>query len=822
MIRRGLMYLAVLSASLPSLLHAASEQDIAAAESKISQMIAVALTSPDYQIGLTKIDLARAELKTESTTFSPLQTNYFEILIDQTAGRLAARNDKLDDIERERTRQLLTQVVQRYRAIQQEFSDRADAIEQANRNYRDRPSYRRAYGYISRVNYDLAWTHYTLALITTGAKQRDVYLQRALHGFIRFTASGYRNHPIVADCFLGQALCFYEQELYYQAAALLEPITRQNSSADTYKRITSLRIQSLQALPSHLQVEQTGQAYFNGLPQGHKLDSIELGMMLQRIKSLAVLASDTVNNPYYQSHLDKLAQLVEQIYTYGPPWTTALTEPLREIRLNSPAVLMIQVQDYFEKGNYQQACQLAQKALKTALDAGDDLPELLADIRYTLTVTNWNLKKYRDMHLAALDFIRNYPLDHRAAEICTRAVQAGLKGLKENPSLQPESFLSFLELLETYFPDHPDLVKVPWYHAALLIDTGEYTQAETLLKKVPPDSPIYNYALYGLALASARQAHAAENDTERKFYLEQGLENLDKIITSVNDWPADQQAIQIASLDIALEFVSDFLRLDNPDTTKSQNLLDQIDKISAWSNMQPQKRTALQLRILLTAEEWEQLDALLEKVQNQPIPNDHMASALTALIKKLEPEYAADENHRSRLKNAYEYLLRHNATGQNEESQSREINIRRRYAATMLDCQDYLAARLQYLWLSRNPATRNALDVLRGLARANAAAGYLNDARKNWLQLSHALPKETDNWYEANYNLIEVTFRLNSIEQAAKLLDYFKLCHPDPLPQPWQDKFSQLAEKITAAPPCQTNQADIQFNDVPAETGSAD
>ncbi|GAF76729.1 unnamed protein product, partial [marine sediment metagenome] len=330
------------------------------------------------------------------------------------------------------------------------------------------PKWRLTCGYITRADYETAWTHYGLSLFADDEAKRSEHLQKGIEEFRKFTAEGYRDHPVIAECFLGQALCLYEQQHYFEVIQLLDirQITSTNTPTETFRRMMYLRIRACRALPSEWNLAWTAQQYFEALPREHQLDTIELEMALEWVRSLTSLirslqVSDrefqrrnkTSGDPY-QSSLQKRLELVAGVvYPYGDPWWAQLAELMEEVAMEAPFGCLARSRRFFEQKRYDQAFRQAQTGLRAmesnhqvagSFDWNRDLQDkkveekLFADLRYLKAAACWNLHYWLEAHLGAREFLIHHVDDERTNQMCRSGIQAGLKALTVKGGLEPD------------------------------------------------------------------------------------------------------------------------------------------------------------------------------------------------------------------------------------------------------------------------------------------------------------------------------------------------------------------------------------------------
>ena len=447
---------------------------------------------------------AQRLLSEKNIRLTPLEQGFLLATIAQTRGRAYTnswRRNMSRSEHRRRAERILTETVHHYERLQEQASQRADDIEfKLGLNQpEENPHYRAAVAFINQADYEQAWTHYTLGLVTLNVQSRNHHFSEAIDRFSLFTANGYRAHSVIASCFLGQALCLYEQQRYFDVIATLDPaiITPTNSQHSTFRTMMLLRIRACRLLPSALELENTARYYFATLPEGHLLNEVELRMLIERARALATLAENPDQNPYYRSFQTSLNDVAKLLYSYGDPWRGQLAAIMSD---TSVLGRLTRARDHFQTGRYEQALAQATAAIPHAAQQGQN--SLIADLRYIRVVSCWNLTRWLGTYQYATEFVKEHPKDQRANAVCGFAVQAGLAAMREEPPLDSATFLGFLDTLENQPSDNPAVAKAPWYRALLLLELERYAQAERILANIPDGSPIRSHLLYARSLAA--------------------------------------------------------------------------------------------------------------------------------------------------------------------------------------------------------------------------------------------------------------------------------------------------------------------------------
>jgi hypothetical protein len=218
-----------------------------------------AVASGDMVTASEKLDQAEDLLEKSSGKLDKLEYDFQYNEIMQKRGLVCIslwQSNHKDPTLREKGRRWLLKVIDNYDRLAKKCEEDADSIEKRlsgptlNRNQR----YKTVVGNISRANYKSAWTRYLLGISSENPDEREAHLKKALSKFLNLTANGYRNDPIVADCFIGRARCLYELQRYFDVTELLDSdkITVSNTTSSVYMRMTELLIKACQGRLDHL------------------------------------------------------------------------------------------------------------------------------------------------------------------------------------------------------------------------------------------------------------------------------------------------------------------------------------------------------------------------------------------------------------------------------------------------------------------------------------------------------------------------------------------------------------------------------------------
>ena len=726
---------------------------------------------------------------------------------------LAWKRKATDAAAREQARKLLLEAIGEYAGLVKLCEDRLDAIERryTNRDPSEDKNWRRFSGYISRANYAEAWSHYNLGLVAREPAERKRRLRQAIERFSSFTAGGYRAHAVVADCFLGQALCHYELKQHFQVLELLKPARPDNTPPASFKRMTYVRIKAAQAYGSHLAAENAAKQYFDSSKPDRRLDAIELEMALERIRCLSVLADPRQNPEYHRLFRGRLDAVARRVYSHGEPWRGELAKLLGRGNGASVVQHLSKARTLLEAKRFAAAAAEADQGLRAAQPRTD--AALLADLRYVRAAATASEGKHLQAHRYAVEFLRRHPTDDRAAGLCAAVVQTGRAALKADPPLPPAELAESLALLEESFPGQPVTEKLPWYRAELLLETGRFADAERALGRVRPADAVYVLAQYGLALAAAKQAEALAREAPGDPNALLGA--LDRSAGAVGRFAGaaagkrlsgEQRQAAAGVVDVGVAVARRYLALPTPRPAAALSLLDHLDKLPSQRARAATRRLAARVRAEVQAggidSAGRHIDELLDSAGTT---GQDLAATLADVAPALSAEFdALSEAGKAEAAAAVgrqvlriqRLLLRHVRGSADKQVRAQEAAARRGLADILRKLGRHKDAIEHYRWLVAHTPRRRAGGALRGLALCHERTGQFGPAAEKWRTLAKGLEKRTEGYYEARYHWIRCVSKAGRREQARKVLAYFRLQHPRIAIRPWQDRFDALAREL--------------------------
>jgi len=806
----------------------AAEAD--ALEARLASLLAEAMADATPETADPKIREAENLLKTQGQNLESGARAFLEADVHRARGRVALaawRRAPDDAAPREEARRALLRALDGYDKLLKVAEDKAELLESQRGGEADLAA---AYAQIARANYAMAWTEYSLGLAVPEEKERQEYLETASDRFARVvgeqyptdplpsseTSDAYRKRAIVADCFLGAALCLAELKRPADVLKLLEPTSAANTPRNVYERMTLLRIKAHQASGAHREAATVATQYFDALKPEHKLGTVELQAAIEWARSLIALAKDDAGQRGQAAkRLDEIRKLVSPCGGY---WVTTLADLRGEAGAGGATSYrrLVEARELFDAQKFEEALDAALKGLAAATK--DTEAGLLADLRYTRTAACWNLKRWLDAHRAAVDFLQHHPNERRAAETCALALQAALKARGARPPLDAAEFLQFLDLAEKRFPDHPELKKAAWYRASLLLEAKRYDEAEKILQAVPPTSPISRMALYGLALAAHDRAKAlletkkADPETLATHYAHMAAAATRFIKATEGDetLPEDQRPFAEAIVDIAVAAAGGLLDLPSPDYKAALDLLDSVRGWRHAGQRAVDEQQALRIRACVAMGNFDGALELIDVALARDARSAHLAHALATIVDPLEREYERLEREGKtplaeglarRLVDIYTRLLLYVQADRAKAGGESELNIRRRLARNQVRIRHYGRALPHCEWVLERLPKEKAGDMLRGAALGREETQSYDKAVEAWRDLARGLPRNTSPWFEAHYHLILCHHKAGRDDHAARLMAFFRLQVHDIADEAWKRQFEALERELSEKKP---------------------
>ncbi len=769
----------------------------------------------------------KAQSHLDSATRPPqdlVTTSYLQAEITRTRGKIhlaAWQQNESDDQLRQRAEETLSDAYRQYRLALEVLRGQQTARREAGVA---RPSAQaradQLEEYTLRLQYALAWTEYELGLVATDPHQRHRRFTDSIRRFAsHFTATAYRSEPLLAHCFLGQALCLFELGQYSDALEFLKPAKLANTRIEIYQQMVELRIRSYQIMNDHKGAHQAAWEYLVTRPADRR-DAADWRIALACARSLNTLAAADPGPALEAQYRASLEILAKEIGSAGEPWRSGLDAILQDAKGNSPFVCLSRARSKFAAKDYAAALAETEQGLASPLPA-ESLQATVADLRFVRAAALWELGRWLEAHREAAGFLKRYPADPRADRMAKCALQAGINALKADPPMEVAEFVKFVESAAvnsaTTNPSRTASApatspaqtvgpEVAWYGGSVLLDRRRYPEAERVFQTVPAHSPFYLHAQYGLALARWKKIEGktitASRPGQTQDPLAPTLAALTRFVQAARQGvQEDDRPVVERVVDLGTRVVMHLIEREKPDLKLAARLLDDIESLPQAKNRDVRLRLALRIEIAILAAGPDP-DSLIVQYVAQKRPTTAELAGLLREVNKSVARRCRDLASRGRkdeatqladaLVNVYRRLLSRIAAGQSPEARQHEAAIHGQLARSLHELGRPTEAVTEYEWLEKNTPAGLSAEDLKAFAAAYGQMGKHDPAIGIWSRLSKSLPPHTEAWYEARYHLIDCYRQAGLPDHARDLLDYFLLQNPEIKVESWRQKFDDL------------------------------
>jgi len=719
------------------------------------------------------------------------------------------QRDRRQSALRDEAYRILQGLLSRYDGLYRRWDAQAQRMAEDlnNRQRRNSPQYKALNINMGRVRYEMAWTQYYLAIATDSDSERREFLKSAAEKFHDLTSPGYRAHPTVAEAFYGHGLCLYRLAAYDDFNRLISHLDVdkvREAFPNLYKQITLLLIRASLASSDPYATNTLAFEYFGDLRDKESLDDVELEMAIAWAVSLADITASLDQGQGRQSAPASFTRACELVQAAGEPWRSRLARALGRSRLSTGAGRLHKARESFAAKDYETAVAEAQAGLKAPPDV-TIAEDTRAELHYVRFAALWNLNRWRDAHLAGIEFLKQYPGDPRAEEVCGRAVRGGIDALVSDPSITAPQFLENLGFAEKQFPAAADVPEARRRAAEVLIGKGQLRDAEKILRSISSDSPTYYVAQYYLAGVLCKQGMdiGVSGSGRKREWLAESAAALIRFANGAAASLSEEGARSPADItNLTAAVAAELLKLDPSDPDLAIRLLDVIRAIPQITDGEG-RLLALRLEARMRAGDVETVVTLIASLSPEQLAAKHVAEACLRIADVLEEqaidlagqgENAEAERINRQIARVFESLL-----GQAGQSQ-RSVVLRLHLADTFVRLGRYEEAAEHYTHVIDN-SPEHAGTAMRGLAMAHERNGKYDVALPWWQTLYARMTTRTPGWLEASYHCILCQLRVGQSEQAGKRMAYFRLESEGMDLGQWTSKFEALENECAKANP---------------------
>lgn len=425
-------------------------------------------------------------------------------------------------------------------------------------------------------------------------------------------------------------------------------------------------------------------------------------------------------------------------------------------------------------------------------------PALRARCRYHYAFAHYLSQEYE---IAAAEFLEAStilaPFDRTMASHASWMRCQSLERLAATNAAWSNSFLIALESFQENFPNAPQTAQATFLQLTHRLNQEPSKEILQALRRVEPNDPNYDRALFEICRTEYRFWESAENQTDK-------LERASATIIA-----ADHFLQATASPNVGTDFAPQSTRvcLLCADVLMSQDLeasFAWLERAEKWlpaiafnkniqsdyhflrQNLSAQRS---QLTDEITSTKW-----LLENTENPT----HRRSALIANARQLDrvlqqsvKSNVADLTEKRDLAiEAYQALLA--MLGTDAAQLTRETASQTalfRLACLQRDAGQWAAAAIGFQQLHQ--VFPDQLPYLEGLAMVEMKQENWSDAAEHWRTIISAFPTGSENWLKGKYNLI-LCLTPTKPDRAKAVLEQVQLLVPE-LPGEWKSRYQALS-----------------------------
>jgi tetratricopeptide (TPR) repeat protein len=727
------------------------------------------------------IEQAKKHLDANRAGSSEVTRGFIQGDIQQARGRACVNlwlRDKTDESTRRTARESLLSSIGTYGRYADQADEDADKLAKGLRGSVQRSSrWRNFAGYGSRANYSRAWSHHALGLLENPGQDKDDQLAQAMDFFEPFISGGYRDNRIVQDCFLGYALCLFEQDRIAEAGDLVNErrIRPDNTSPDVFKQMTLLRIRIHEKVNSPLSIELASRLYFQSRPDdAGDYDPAEQQILLKRIEALATLAAG--NNPYTADFRSQLSACRKQLARQAPQYNPAVTQMLHTAGVQTALGSLQKAKTAYDTGRFQQALDMTEDGLDIVDPALES--DTVVDLQYLQCLCLNKLNKYEQVIRQVKAFLDDYPQDPRVSMLSQIGMEAVIAAAKAGQVAVSGTFDQFATVYAADEDHAPDMLT--WYRAGFDAARGRFAQAESRLDGIGADSPVALRCYYLKSFAAYQQSRQDGGNLQALTRaMDAAIAFGSAADESAEDW------VCVGVFDLIIAMMADCVNADLS-MVEPMAIVETAEKLLCLDDERKERLLIASAVYYAKYEEFDKLRDILSQVKKGPC-QEKLADALLAAAELLTAEDAQSEKTLLGA-DIFKVVLE---TGKDAEGRNRSV-ILWKLAESLRRAGRYELAVKRYQEILDADAPRVQIRVVRGLAITFQVMQDYEKAAKQWQQLTRLITPTIPGWYEAHYELIHCRQLTGDTEKAAQLLAYFRLKYPEPLPAEWADKFAAM------------------------------
>ncbi|AQT69502.1 Anaphase-promoting complex, cyclosome, subunit 3 [Anaerohalosphaera lusitana] len=757
-------------------------------EDQVKSLLGKALGSESIEKARPYLNEARLLYAANRMRLTTLKAGFLGVDMDQVEGRIHAREAAAgDDSAAVRAIDLLSSCITRYDELADQASDDAD---QLRTRYRWGPTersqrWREIKGYGSRATYAKAWCWYGIGLAEDGADRTDA-MEEAIDLFRRFTIGGYQGSDIVADCLLGQAMCYYELNRHYELISWLEGQfkTGQIEQSPLWQKLLLITCRSYNELGMYLELELNCQDYFdNNSTQIQSQTDLQFAVM--RFDALRFICRP--GNPYASGYMNRLEQTGEALYTQGEQWQGHVLAGLADGEYDIPLARLARARKLLLKNENEPAAEQARKGLETA--GPQTSQQVLTALRHTRCLALAGTEKRAEFARAVVEYIENAPQATDGEELAVLAIGSLVKAFTQGQT-GPENAISLLDKLEDSYSSERVTMHSRYARAVFMIERKEFAQAMTILESIdqPADSIKLSF-LYNKSLAAFKASELTDDQDQKTVLLDKSESAWQELANGLTE-AKDNEALRQKAVQLGFVIAEEVFNTGT-DVSMALQLCSKLQSLDV-EDVLGDKLSALQIRVRAANTETGGLSEYLQEL----LAEDQVSVQVIRSLVQAGEAYASEKDgpqQQNTIFEVYEHALKLSQKASEQLDDDLMLRIRFGLAKAYSKVGKYEQALNLFDRIEETKAGQS-VEVLAAHASALEGAGKFQHAADKWNVLAKGLPQGSEMWFQANYNLIATTYQAGRQDLADRMAKYFTVKHKQHLKDNWTRQMKRLRE----------------------------
>ena len=660
----------------------------------------------------------------------------------------------------------------------------------------------------------LIWNDYHKARIMKESKDRRAILETAQKRFKELMGDSFSFDAGTMNAYLGLCLCLYEEGEFSKLTRVLDSdiITPLNTDLDYFRDITVLRVRTYSHLKSFLKTHEYIEQYFDIRPVDMPMDSIDLDLAIEDVKSLAHLATKNQNNQYYVFYRTKLNAQAHKVLSFGGKWAQQVRYTLNSYDYELPAMQLFQALDVFNQKDYELAFQTCMETINLATDKSD---MIYSELLFLKTACLYKLGRYQDIFESKEELLTIKQASEHFDKTVKLILESTIQYLQSDSSMS-EDALKFMEQISPMIADTSSL-DLETYIIKIYIASKRYRRAVERIEEIfrnrhgshiepirysdlTLDTDLYHDAqlLFLLAYANYKLAESDFKAIDARGYLDKTANTLD----SIKDIAVASESQEKSEYDLANKtrqlypaVIRGYALLQEPQCDIARKML------SESSFLDSEQMDSIELFISIREDDFNAISSTVNEIISQQHRTSFTIDTLVMVCSLFEtkndvsfPESSEKLSIKAKQTNEllisiYEYIIAMDVLKSDEKN---ILTFKLAKAYMQNENHDKARSILQSISdtpIAYSPLFQKMLGEL--LFEIDDYAG----SAKCWYKLARLAQKRTPDWLTANYNLIRCRALNNETQQAIMLRKYFLAKYSQWLDETWKRKFNELIPK---------------------------